>query len=438
MQLLFSFSPDIRRTLLLLFVSGLLFWSSLTSMLSTLPLYIEDVGGGARAVGIVMGAFAIGLLISRAWLGPLADRRGRKLVLLIGLVAVALAPLSYAAVAFWTEGQVMDDSSPVTMPVAGWDVPVIPVLFFLRMIHGISIAAFATAYVAMVVDVTPASHRGETIGYMSVVNPVGLSLGPALGSFVQESLGYPLFFLMASALGWLGFVCALGIQSADVISPDSPESQPQDEGKFWQLLGNPRVRVPTLLLLMVGLAFGTLVTFLPLFVRQTGLDFRVGLYYTVSALSSFGVRLLVGRASDRWGRGVFITLSLSTSVVAMTMLWSAQSIAAFLLAGLLQGGGFGILIPTISALIADRAQPQERGRLFSLCMGGFDLGIAIAGPALGFVADAVGYRHIFGAALVFVMLGLLIFTTQSSRDLARSLKFALGRDRDAYALAPSE
>ncbi|MEO0804014.1 MAG: MFS transporter [Cyanobacteria bacterium J06642_2] len=424
-----------QRTLLLLFVAGLLFWSSLTSMLSTLPLYIEDVGGDPRTVGIVMGAFAIGLLVSRTWLGPLADRRGRKLVLLIGLTAVALAPIGYAAVEWLARGSLQSDEAVKTLALAGFSLPVMPVLFALRLGHGISIAAFATAYVAMVVDVAPASHRGETIGYMSLVNPIGLSLGPALGSFVQASLGYSLFFLLASGLGCLGAVCAAGIHAPEAIA--SPASATQSESRYWKMLGNPRVRVPTLVLLMVGLAFGTLTTFLPLFVRQTGLDFQVGLYYTVSALASFSVRLLVGRASDRWGRGVFITLSLLTSTCAMTVLWTAQSAAAFLLAGSFQGTGFGILIPTISALMADRAEPQERARLFSLCMGGFDLGIAIAGPVLGYVATVVGYRHIFGAATAVVALGLLIFITQASCDLPHSIQFALGRERDVYALASS-
>jgi predicted MFS family arabinose efflux permease len=67
-------------------------------------------------------------------------------------------------------------------------------------------------------------------------------------------------------------------------------------------------------------------------------------------------------------------------------------------------------------------------------MGGFDLGIAIAGPILGSIADQVGLRAMFGFASGFASLALLIFLTRSSKDLGHSLRFALGRSRDLYAL----
>ncbi|NEQ08813.1 MAG: MFS transporter, partial [Moorea sp. SIO4E2] len=73
-----------RQNLLILFTVGLLFWSSLTSLLPTLPQYIEDLGGTKQQVGLVMGCFAIGLLLFRNPLGRMADLRSRKLVVIIG------------------------------------------------------------------------------------------------------------------------------------------------------------------------------------------------------------------------------------------------------------------------------------------------------------------------------------------------------------------
>jgi predicted MFS family arabinose efflux permease len=96
--------------------------------------------------------------------------------------------------------------------------------------------------------------------------------------------------------------------------------------------------------------------------------------------------------------------------------------------------GAGILLPTIAAMLVDRAMPQERGRIFGVCMVGFDVGIAIAGPFLGLVAEQVGYRNMFGFAAGLTCLALFIFLTASSKDLPHSVRFALGRGQDVYAI----
>jgi MFS family permease len=405
-----TLSPELRRNLLVLFTAGLLFWSSLAALLPTLPLYIQTIGGSSQDIGIVMGSFAIGLLFSRRWLAQLADHEGRKVVLLIGMSAVAIAPLGY----------ILTDSMLI--------------LIGIRAFHGLSIAAFALAYSALVVDFSPPQNRGELIGYMSLVNPIGMALGPALGGYMQASLGHTPTFLMAAAVGAVGLICTAQVQEPPTHGLESGESTQQ----FWQLLATPRIRVPAIVLLLIGLAFGTLSTFVPLFIKEVGINLNVGLFYTAAAIASFSIRLVVGRASDRYGRGVFITMSLILYTLSMLMLWQAGSAAQFLLAGGLEGAGAGILIPMMAALMADRALPNERGRIFGICMVGFDLGIAIAGPVVGAIATQVGYRHIFGIAAGLALLGVIVFLTLSSKDLLHSIRFALGLGRDVYAVSLSE
>jgi predicted MFS family arabinose efflux permease len=65
---------------------------------------------------------------------------------------------------------------------------------------------------------------------------------------------------------------------------------------------------------------------------------------------------------------------------------------------------------------------------------GFDVGLTIAGPVVGFVAEQIGYRSTFGFATGLTVLGILIFVTQSSQNLPKSLRFAFGRGEDVYAL----
>lgn len=447
-----------QRSVLILFASGLLFWSSMASLLPTLPLYVESVGGTEQQVGLVMGAFAIGLLGSRTRLGRLADRRNRQLVLLIGVAVGAIAPLGYLF------------------------VHSIPFLIALRAFHGISIAAFTTAYSALVADLAPPDRRGELIGYMSLVTPVGVAIGPAIGGFVQEAWGYFPLFLMASGLSGLSLLGSLQVweppRSQELVT--SPASSPQTDtqvmgkalilestlaglaiGMGWHIVfdaswglaafmvlqggivysflrqiftSSDRLRVPAMVMLMVGTIFGAIATFMPLFIRSSGIDFNPGWFYTAAALSSFIVRLLAGRASDRLGRGLFISFGLVCYFVAMSLLATSQNSVSFLLSGLMEGTAAGILIPIVVALMSDRSQPEERGRIFALCIGGFDLGIAIAGPVFGAIAPEVGFRTIFAIAGALSMLALTIFVSFNSKDFHHSLKFALGRGRDIYAI----
>lgn len=425
MKTLRTLEPQQRNNLLILFVAGLLFWASLTCLLPTLPLYVKDLGGTTQQIGLVIAAFAVGLLLCRPTLGKLSDRRSRKLVVLIGFAVVTIAPLGYL---FATS---------------------LPLLLLIRVFHGISVAAYTTGNSALIVDLSPVDKRGEVIGYMSLTTPIGMAIGPAIGGFLQAKFGYTPLFLFSVVAGLVGFIFAFRVQEprltsidASVVdtqrskSPTVKVSVEPDNEKFWKLLGSPRLKIPTIVMLLAGLIFGSLVTFVALYIRETKVDLNVGWFYTAAAMTSFCSRFCTGRASDRYGRGLFITVSLVFYCLSMLLLAHAQSPVAFLLAGFLEGAGAGTLIPAMIALISDRSHAHERGRVFALCIGGFDVGIAIAGPFFGTFAQQLGgYQGIFSLTLGIALLALMIFITQNGEDLRYSLRFATGREQDIYALS---
>ncbi|MGL5059225.1 MAG: MFS transporter [Microcoleus sp.] len=412
MNLFNDIDPQRRRSLLMLFNAGLLFWSSLASLLPTLPLYIQFVGGTKQQIGFVMGAFAIGLLLSRPQLGKIADLRGRKQVLLVGVSVAAIAPICYLF------------------------AKSIPLLLFLRAFHGISIAAFTTAYSALVTDLSPPQKRGELIGYMSLVSPIGMALGPAAGGLIQAEIGYTPLFFMSAFLATIAvfFISQIAETSYGELTKNNLPSEDNSTKNYWQMLWHPTVRIPAFVLLMVGLIFGTLSTFLPLFVQETKVNFNPGLFYSTAAIASFSMRLVTGKASDKYGRGLFISGGLICYIASMLLLYGANSSNDFAIAALLEGIAGGTVLPMMVTLMSDRCQSHERGRVFSICIGGLDLGIALAGPSLGFLAEHIGYRNTFGFAGVIGGLALLIFLTLSSKNLSHSIKFAIGRVQDIYAL----
>ncbi len=407
-----NLEPQIRRSLLVLFITGLLFWCSIGSQLPTIPLYAEELGGTKQQIGLVMGSFAIGLLVFRQPLGWLADNGGLLLVVKLGVAVAATAPIGY----------LFANS--------------IPMLMAMRAFHGISIAAYATGSSALVAELSPPRQRGEILGYMTLVNPLGVAIGPAIGGLVMEEFGYQFLFLMASAFGIVALICAWQIPPSQVAeSPITSEaakiSHPES---FWRLLASPRLLVPTAVMLSVGLVFGTLSTFMPLFIKDAEMNMNAGWFYTAAAISSFISRFLAGRASDRYGRGLFISGSLVLYSASMAILCTANAASFIIMSALLEGAGAGILIPTILALVADRSTSKERGRVFALCIGGFDLGMAFAGPTLGAFADALGYRSMFALACTLATAALVLFVTKCSKDTATSWRYAIGREKDWYAL----
>jgi MFS family permease len=415
MKTLDLLEPYQRRSLLVLFCTGLLFWASIGVLLPTLPAYLDSIGIDQQQLGFIIGAFAIGLIATRPILGKLADSRGRKLVLLIGTAVATIAPLGYLTVTS------------------------IPLLMLIRIFHGTCIAAFTTAYSALVVDIAPAKQRGEIIGLMSLTNPVGIALGPAIGGYLQVAGMYGTIFwvtIIGSAIAWL---TASRLQepserrNLELLGDFDPQQiEPVPDISIGKILTNPALNIPALVLLLIGFPFGAIHTFIPLYIQTTRIDFNPGLFYTIAAIGSFCARSLIGSRSDRYGRGVFIAGSLCCYTIGMACLATANSKLSFIVAATLEGLGSGTLIPMTVALVSDRSLPQHRGRVFSICIIGLDLGIAIAAPAFGSIAKSVGYHGIFTIGTVMAVSAIFVFLLWGNNNLRHSIDFCLARDRDYY------
>lgn len=410
------------------FGASLCFWGGLAGILPNLTPYIKSFGASNLEVGWVMASFAAGLLIFRPKMSRLTDAKGRKPALLTGISVIALAPMLYLAV-----GQL--PIIPLALPMFGRFSlsSAVLLLALVRAFHGLSVAAFATAYTAAVADMAPPQHRGELISFMSLAGPIGMAMGPALGGYLSSS--FTLAFLAMTGMGLIGVICVLVSKEPPKPIVDLPLNPSSQQSFFWRLLFTPPIRIPALILFMVGIAFGSMVTFMPLYVTEMGWDINIGLVFTASAIASFSIRTFTGTASDQLGRGRFISLGLIFYTLSMVTLWLTHSPQMLLVAGALQGAGSGTTIPIIAALMTDRSRPSDRGITFGLCLTGFDLGIALAGPIMGQIADVSGrYSLVFALSSLMTCLGLVIFITHSSKDLPHSIRFALHGGRDVYAL----
>ena len=428
MKTLNQLEPYQRQSLLVLFITGLLFWTSIAILLPTLPAYLDSIGINQQQLGLIIGAFAVGLLVTRPTLGKLADARGRKVVLLIGTAVAAIAPLGYLTVTS------------------------IPWLMLIRAFHGISIAAFTTAYSALVVDLAPPKQRGEIIGLMSLTNPVGVALGPAIGGYLQVFGLYSTIFWISIGGGAIAFISASRLREprqeiksellgdVDPHQIDKPiatrdigvASAIEKNTSVWQTLTNPALSIPALILLLIGFPFGAIHTFMPLYIEASHINFNPGLFYTIAAIASFSARSVIGSRSDQYGRGIFIAGSLCCYTAGIACLATATGEISFIFGAILEGLGSGTLIPMTVALVSDRSLPQHRGQVLSVCITGLDVGIAIAAPVFGIIAKDFGYHVIFMIGTGMAASAIVVFLIWGNSNLRHSIGFCLGRDRDYY------
>ena len=389
------------------FIAGLTFWSSMGSHLPIMTPYVSSLGGADR-IGWVMAAFAGGLILCRGALGRFTDRFGRRRSMQLGLTIAGIVPLLY------------------------YLLPHVPVIIALRPIHALAVGAFATGYAALMGDIAPPDRRGQVIGFLSLVNPLGLAIGPGLGDFLRESLGYGATFMVASGFAILGLVCTLFIQ-------DNYRPLAKQEGHHlpvWRLVTTPRVRPPAFVLLAVGLVFGIVSTYLPPYLDGIKPGINAGTFYVAASMAQFIFRVPVAHLGDRYGRGIFISFAMACYALSMVIIATAQSANAFLIAAIIDGIAAGTAIPTVIAWVTDRTVPQERGLVIGTVWLGFDVGIATSAATVGSILELFQlplYSVFLIAGLIAVgALGIFSLTCGDTRQ--ESLNFALGRIKDKYAI----
>jgi len=370
-------------TFYLAFVACVLFFSSIHLLITPLPLYIEEIGGGPADVGVAGTTFAIAALILRPYMGRLVDTRGRKIALLIGTAIFTIGPLSYIATGS------------------------LPVFQVARMFHGIGIAAFTSAYYTLIADVTPPSRWGAALGLAGIAPSLSMIIASPLGTSLLEHTSFAVVFALAGVTGLASLVAVLLIREP---TRQTLTLQPEDSGTTG-LLDVARIRgvvAPSLVTLTLGLGYGTTFSFLPLFARDRGLG-NVGFFFTMSSILTVASRSLGGRLSDRVGRLPVILPTLAILAFSLLGLNWTYAFGPLMLMAVLQGIGFGGARVGLETMVVDGAPTEVRGTALSLLYFCFDLGIAVSGLLIGAVAALWGYGAGYLMVGVVCILTLLLF-----------------------------
>ncbi|HKR99794.1 MAG TPA: MFS transporter [Candidatus Dormibacteraeota bacterium] len=337
----------------------LIMFTGIAALFPIAPLYVGRRGGGAVVIALFVAAPLIANTLVQVPAGRLADRIGRRPMLLGSrLIYGVLALLLFA------------------------DVGPLWVLAVLRTLQGVCAGAYVPALLASITDLSEPGTRGTRFAQMQACEMVGLLLGPLLG-------GAAALWRDSAAFGVSGVAVLVGTVPMSRVGETRVAAAAREERQQLQWWRERAILIPSLGLLAVGAVFSMYDVVWPQYLAARGNDaFVIGLSISLFAVPILFLARTGGRLSDRLDRRRLVPAAMLITACCASSYPFMRSLPVILAVGVGEAVAFVFLEPTLYAIIGDNAPAEARGH--AMGVGGF---AQFSGSA-------------FGAALLGALYGL--------------------------------
>ena len=364
---------------------------AMSQILPFLPLYIAQLGVQGHASlslwsGLVFsGTFMVSAVVAPMW-GSLADRKGRKLMLLRASLGMA-----------------------VVMLLQGFATNVWQ-LFILRTLMGLTSGYIPNA-MALVASQVPRDKSGWALGTLSTGQISGVILGPLLGGFMADHVGLRVVFFMTAGMLFISFLVTLFLIKERVVVVSKADKL---SGKaVFASLPYPMLIISLFCTtLTIQLANGSIGPILALFIQALtpagdNIAFISGVIAAVPGVSALLAAPRLGRLGDRIGtERILLAALLFAMLLFFLMSWVTTPVQLAVLRFLL-GFADGALLPAVQTLLMKHSSEQVTGRIFGYNQSFMYLG-NVAGPLIGSGISALaGFRWVFIATAIIIIINTL-------------------------------
>lgn len=372
---------------------------------TTISKYSMDIVNSLAIAGVISGCFSIAALVVRPLAGMMVDLFNKKTMCILANVLIGISVLGYSF------------SSGITL------------LFFFRVLHGISFGISSTVNIVLATRYIPKERLGEGIGYYGIGQVIASVIGPNVGIYIAGKYGFQALFLIIASLSFLGagmLLCLHYVNSekkadnVEVKKKIALESLIAKEVIVYAIIGG-----------MFSFGNGIVSSFLLLLGNERNI-LNIGIFFSVGAVVVFIMRLFVGRVVDKKGLTITVNISLIVSAASMALIGVAPTLGLLIVASVLKSIGQGGGQLSLQAESIKRVDASRVGVATSTFYIGADIGQGLGPMIGGRISDYFGYTVMFFVCAVLILSSLVVFNTyqKKSRTNAGCIGSSRGSDRN--------
>jgi MFS family permease len=320
-----------------------------------------DLGGSDRTVGFVIGTFSVVALGSRLFAGRVADRKGRKMSFLTGLVSCAFAGASYL----------------MHLGIAG--------MYLGRSFQGFGEACLYTGAAAWAVELGGLERSARALGYLSSGIWGGISAGPVVGHWLG-SFEHAAMFQVVSALTAFALLTRV---------PEDYRPEPHAARRRWL---RPEILAPGMTVGFVNVHYPVITGFLVLHLASHG-NSGPAAFSTYAGFVLMS-RFFLGGLPDRIPAQYTFYTGLLFMALGLGVLASGPAYTGAIIGAGLLGFGFSFPWASVASTVLRKTENRDRGSTVSLLSAFYDLFVGLSSFSAGLVANRFGYAAAFIMAVL--------------------------------------
>ncbi|EOF5059781.1 MFS transporter [Salmonella enterica] len=358
-------------------------------LLTLLPIYIADrLHASADKAGLLVTCFLAAAIVIRPFAGQWVGKYSNKKILVLSslafLVITALYPVCHS----------------------------IESLLFIRVLHGITFGVITTVKGTISARLIPASRRGEGISFFSLAMGLAMVVGPWIGLNMARWNAFTAAFWLCSAVAALGIVLSLIVTVPPVIR-HADGSKPNLG--FAAMFDRAALPFALVTFFFMTFSYAGVSAFLALYARELDLMAAASNFLLCYAIFLMICRTFTGNICDKKGPKYVVYPCLLAFTIGLVALGYTNGSIMMIISGGLIGIGYGSVTPVFQTQIISSVEPHKIGVANSLFFNAMDAGMAIGAFIMGMMVESVGYRMIYVAGAVLVVLAGALYAVQMKK-----------------------